>query len=507
MAIRRFWNSKEGRRILYGTAVVVVIIAGRMAFLEQTDTMESVSQAPRSVELVRVFDLANGTVPLPTIGQVESQSEAVLRTEASGEIARVTKQVGSTVRAGEVIAEIENAAQRAEVLRAQGVLQGAQAQLVKLQNSSTESQTLIKEAIRSAFTTADDAVRNKADQLIRDPETGTPEITTASSDYFVRQTAQQQRAALNGTFREWTDALVALDGITSTDALVVYVLTAQQNLQETRAFLDNMALVANGFEPTNTLSQGTIDKWRSDISTARSSVNAALTNLVSSYNSLRSQIDAVNGGGEDVQFAQAQVTQAEAGVLAAQAALEKTIIRSPITGEVNQLDIKQGDFVSALQEVAMVANNGALEIITSINEQDRKTVSVGAAVTIEGSYKGVVTRIAPAVNRQTGKVEVAVGVDGDAPLVNGQSVALAIARTVSTTQRADGVITIPLSALKITTNGNVVFTVTDGTLVALPVTVGSIIGEGIIITDGLSSTDTIVRDARGLTEGQVVTVR
>ncbi|MEY2640902.1 MAG: hypothetical protein RL150_295 [Candidatus Parcubacteria bacterium] len=507
MAIRRFWNSKEGRRILYVAAVLIVIIAGRMAFLRQEEAAQPVAPAQKQVELVRVFDLAHGTVPLPTIGQVESQSEAIIRTEASGEIARVNKEVGSSVRAGEIIAEVENAAQRAEVLRAQGVLQGAQAQLAKLQNGSEDSRTLIKEAVRSSFTTADDAVRNKADQFIKDAETGTPEITTASSDYFIRQTAQQQRAELNTMFAEWTASLGSIQSVSSTDALIVYVLTAQRNLEQTRTFLDNMALVVNGFEPNNGLSQGTIDKWRSDISIARSSVNASLTSLVSSYNALRSQIDAANGGGEDLQLVQAQVTQAEAGVLAAQASLEKTIIRSPITGEVNQLDIKRGDFVSPLQEVAMVANNSALEIITSINEQDRKTVAVGAAVSIEGTYKGVVTRIAPAVNRQTGKVEVAVGVDGDAPFANGQSVALSISRTVTATPAVDGVITIPLSALKITTDGNVVFTVVDGKLVALPVSIGSIIGEGIIITNGLTPTDMIVRDARGLKEGQAVTVQ
>jgi RND family efflux transporter MFP subunit len=503
--MRRFWNTKEGRRILYVTSVVVVLIAARMVFLDREEAAAPATQAPRAVAVASVFEISSGKLPLPTIGRVSAQSEAVIRSESSGEISRVTKKIGDRVRAGEVIAELDNASQRAEVLRAQGVLQGAQANLLKLQNGSTESRTLIKEAVRNSFTAADDAVRNRADQFITDPESNYPKITTASSDYFVRTRAEAARADLSVMFREWTASLTSLNAIESTEALVVYVLTAQANLEQTRAFLDDMAIIVAGYEPNNTLSQGTIDKWRGDISAARSSVNASLNNLISSYNALRSQIDASNGGGEDLLFAQSQVTQAEAGVLAAQASLEKTIIRSPITGEVNQIDITQGDFLSPQQEVAVVANNNALEITTSINEEDRKTIVVGASVLIDSQYKGVVTRIAPAVNRDTGKIEVAVGVDENTSLTNGQSVSLAIDRTV-VGEALTGVITIPVTALKITATGNTVFTVENRVLVAHPVEVGSIIAEKIIITDGLSPTMNIVLDARGLKEGQEVTV-
>jgi len=505
--MRRFWNTKEGRRILYAVAFILVLISVRIFFLKQEEQAKPVEQATKTVTVARVYDIASGKLPLPTIGRVEAQSEAILRTEASGEISRVTKKIGDRVRSGEIIAEINNASQRAEVLRAQGVLQGAQANMLKLENGSSESRTLIKEAVRNAFTTADDAVRNKADQLIKNPESGRPDIVTGSSDYFIRVRAEEKRADLNQTFKEWTMSLQSINSITNTEALVVYILTAQSNLEQTRAFLDDMALIVAGFEPNNNLSQGTIDKWRGDISVARSSVNSSLSNLINSYNNLRSQIDASNGGGEDVLLAQAQITQAEAGVLSAQASLEKTIIRSPISGEINQIDIQRGDFVSMQQEVVVVANNNALEIITSINEEDRKTIAVGASALVNDMYKGVVTRISPAINKQTGKIEVAIGVDEDTSLTNGQSVALTIDRTIGRDDIVGGVITVPITALKITAEGNFVFSVENGLLVASPVSVGSIIGEKIIITDGLSPTMEIVLDARGLKEGQTVMVR
>lgn len=504
--MKRFWSTKEGRRILYVVAGIMIFVIGRIVFLQADEMTQEVTQAQRSVSVVSVFDLANDRLPLPVVGRVESQSEAIIRTEVSGEIARVTKSFGDRVRAGEVIAEMNNSAQRAEVLRAQGGLQAAQASLLKLESGSDESKTLIRESVRSAYTTADDAVRNKADQLITDANTRTPDITVASSDYFVRQEAERKRADLNSMFDEWTRSLASLNTISNTEALVVYVLSAQSNLEQVRDFLDDMAVIVAGYEPNDNLSQGTIDKWRSDISVARSSVNSSLNALISSYNSLSSQIASTTGGGEDLLAAQAQVTQAEAGVLAAQAQLEKTIIRSPISGEVNQIDVKQGDFVNAFQEVAVVANNSALEIITYINEEDRKVIQVGSQAQVEGGYEGVVTRISPAVNRQTGKIEVAIGVDQADTLTNGQSVSVDIERT-GTNASQDGVITIPITALKITATGNFVFTVdAQQTLVAKPVNTGAIIGEKIIITDGLVPTDQIVLDARGLSTGEQVTI-
>lgn len=504
----RFWRTKEGKRILYVAAVVLIIVVGRIVFLESNkkEDVKNIENANRSVDVVRVFDISGDRLPLPLIGNVESKSEAVLRSEASGEISRLNKDIGDRVYAGEIIAEVSNASQRAEVLRAQGVLQSAQAGLLKVRGSSNDNVSLIKESVRSAFTTADDSVRNKVDQFIDDPDGVRPDIVSAGSDYNVRARAEGTRVELQKVFSDWSATMASIETINSSEALLAYVLTAQSNLEKIRNFLDDIATVVSGYEPNENLPQSTIDKYRSDVSVARANVNNSLNNLISSYNSLRSQVDS-NVVGEDILSAQAQVTQAEAGILSAQASLEKTIIRSPIAGEINQIDIRLGDFVNAFEEVAVVANNNALEITTFISEKDRSTVAVGSNVTIEGGIKGVITRIAPALDKNTGKIEVAIGVDDNVNLTNGQSVSLEVERLGSSNSGNSGVITIPISALKITSSANYVFTVSDsGNLISHEVAVGSIVGEKIIITDGLSPTMEIVLDARGLKEGESVTV-
>jgi RND family efflux transporter MFP subunit len=213
-----------------------------------------------------------------------------------------------------------------------------------------------------------------------------------------------------------------------------------------------------------------------------------------------------NGSGSTA-TADAQVKQAQGAYNAALSRLEKTVIRSPITGTLNSLSIQTGDFVSQFTEVAVVSNNGALEVLSYVTEEDAKRIQVGAEVMIDNKVKGIITRIAPAIDPRTKKIEVRIGIeDSKASLINGQSVRATITKNVKTTT-TNSIIKIPLSSLKLTPNGAFVFTVsTSSTLVPIAVHEGAILGEEIQIISGLTGAEEIVTDARGLKSGMTVTV-
>jgi multidrug efflux pump subunit AcrA (membrane-fusion protein) len=125
---------------------------------------------------------------------------------------------------------------------------------------------------------------------------------------------------------------------------------------------------------------------------------------------------------------------------------------------------------------------------------------------IGGNVQGSVVRVAGAVDPITKKAEVRISVPASAPLVAGQSATLAIERAQRTTE--SGTISIPLSAVKITPDGTVVFSLGEGNaLVARPVELGSLRGAFVEIVSGITLDDSIVTDARGLKEGQVVIVK
>jgi RND family efflux transporter MFP subunit len=191
----------------------------------------------------------------------------------------------------------------------------------------------------------------------------------------------------------------------------------------------------------------------------------------------------------------------------AQANLEKTLIRAPIAGQVNFLPIRVGDYVAPLTHAATVAQNGALEIVTYVSEENRALLAAGTNVTVEGTYRGVVTTIAPALDPVTKQIEVHVALTNGSGLVNGQSVRIALPNSAVAAATSTGPRLLPLTALKLTPSARVVFSVgADGTLVAHPVEIGDVHGDRIEVTSDIPGDLRIVTDARGLSEGQKVNV-
>jgi multidrug efflux pump subunit AcrA (membrane-fusion protein) len=131
---------------------------------------------------------------------------------------------------------------------------------------------------------------------------------------------------------------------------------------------------------------------------------------------------------------------------------------------------------------------------------------VGAKVMVGSQWQGEVKNIAPAIDAQTKKIKVEINVkSSDFNLTNGQSVALFIERDNQDDQKEITEFSIPISALKIGSDDIAVFTVDEeNKLVSHPVTMGPILGEKIIIKEGLTADMEIVVDARGLKKGETV---
>jgi multidrug resistance efflux pump len=256
------------------------------------------------------------------------------------------------------------------------------------------------------------------------------------------------------------------------------------------------------------------------ISSTRTAYNTAATaNAVG-------QTQASDSDTSGVTSSEATVEEALGGLRAAQAAYEKTVIRAPIAGTINYLQIHVGDNISVNQHVATVARNNALEVVLQLSQDDANRLAVGDTLTINGTDKGIVTTIAPALNPTTEQIEVDVAVNdvnGASPtdLVNGQSVqvtlpALAADASVdanSTTSTSENTssttsaVELPLTAVKLLPNERDVFTVdSTGHIIAHQVTIGDVIGDRIQILTPLPPDLEIVTDARGLSAGDAVLV-
>jgi HlyD family secretion protein len=440
------------------------------------------------------------------------------------------------VSAGTIVASIENASENAAVLSAQGAVDAAQAALAKISGGSRDEQKAILQssveisqssyisaqstavnALLSSFATVDSSVRGTADPMFSNPDSFSPQFNVLSSDSQLTTNINNARVTL-GPILEREAALSK--SISTASDLVAELDKEEADLRAVRSFFDQIIRALNSGVPSQNVSASTIATYQASAIAARASVNGALASISGAKENLAAKKQGITvaqknleqgvtgGQKEDVAGAQAGLKQAQGSLAAARANLEKTYIRAPISGTINSFSLKRGDYVAMQSPVLTVANNGALEIVAYVTENDAKDIAVGSTVAIENGGSGIVTRVAPALDPVTKKIEVRIGVSGAADLINGQSVIVEINRANARISSKIDKVTVPISAIKIGADQTLVFTVGENNaLVAHVVEVGELLGDRVVITDGVTADMKIVTDARGLRDGQTVTTQ
>ncbi|MBI5457294.1 efflux RND transporter periplasmic adaptor subunit [Candidatus Kaiserbacteria bacterium] len=527
------WLAKIGWKKGALAAVVIIGAVVTLVLLQRTRVDELPATSLKVVTVKTVAELSADTSPLSIIGQVSSVSEATVRAEKSGQVVRVSGTLGDTVTAGTIVAEIENASERAAVLSAVGLVEGAEANLGKVQGGVRPEQRAILEAnvvnadaaltaaragavsaILSAHASINSAVRGTTDKMFTNPGFNGAVFNIVSTDSSLTTKAERMRDAI-------TQYLARESSISSVlsihSDLAQEVTTTQSEVREVRNFLDVVVDALNKGIPTPSISTTLLATYLAETTAARSSLTTTLSSLSVTAQGLVSAEAALSvarknleqgisgGQAEDVASARAALKQTQGGLAAARANLEKSIIRAPISGTINSFSLKRGDYVQMTTPVLTVANNGSLEVLAYVTENDARDITVGQRVTMDGAT-GVVTRLAPALDPLTKKIEVRISVSNARDLTNGQSVLVTIARASVGTSPTTARITIPISAVKVESERSVVFTLDNGVLTAHEVKLGALLGERVVISGGLTPDMRIVVDARGLREGENVEV-
>jgi multidrug resistance efflux pump len=505
--------------------VVVLIVLGLVIkhFLPQAPAATAEQSGSPYVQTATINELATQAGPLGVVGTVKSRSQATILAETSGQITSLSRTIGDRVAAGTVIGQFENASQRAAVTQAQGAYDAAAASLAKLQGSTAANTTItsnqastaaqnagaaLTNALRSAYATLDDSIHAKADSLFVNPNSALPHLQsfTIPSSQLVSD-IENGRIALNATL---TDAEAASAG-TDLDASATRMLADARVVQ---TFLDSMIAAMNQAVPNNYFTSAQISTNQATLSGARSAVLAAVSGITGAKSAYDAAVSgaqtasntATGGSASDIASAQAGLKSAQGSLDAARANLAKTIIRSPISGTIVSMPVTQGDFVSNFAQIAIVSNPGALYVESQVTQNDASTLSVGNAATIESSYPGVITFVAPALDPSTGKIQVKVGFTGSqGSFSDGEAVSVSLNRNKSAvTTTKNKTTAIPIVAVKITPAGPVVFSVSaSSTLIAQKVALGSILGDKIVVS-GIPNDLEIVTDARGRSAGEHV---
>ena len=147
-----------------------------------------------------------------------------------------------------------------------------------------------------------------------------------------------------------------------------------------------MSSGVNSLTTNSNLTQTTIDKYKLAVSSARSDISLAYSNLnvvESAYNSAKSNYDLkIAGNTEDTINAQvAMVEQAKANIDSAQAKLNKSIIYSPINGVITKVIAENGQTIQSGVVAISVISYGQYDVESFIPEADIAKIKVGNVAT------------------------------------------------------------------------------------------------------------------------------
>lgn len=497
-----------GHKIVSGIVIAVLIGAGIGASIifKAPDSASEITV--REVTLLSAADLS-APEPLSLIGEMRAVSEASVAPEVSGTVSAVYAVLGQNVGAGTALAVLKNDSQRAAVDQAKAALAKAESGVtvsgIGLGSAQDSLNTAIESAktqVSTAYATIDDSVHKKADEVFSNPNGNSPTFFVSNADSQAARNAENGRVAMQPILARESSSSVP----NTADALVSELKTLLTEATKVRDFASSVVTALNTAIPTGAVTDSAIAGYRADASASLAQMNALRGAISGAIENLQAKQAAVSVSQENLGSSgtNPDILAAQANLAAAQANLEKTILRAPISGTINKLDIDVGSFVSASVPLVYITNAHGLEAVAFVSARDLPDIAQGADVSIGGNIHGKVTRVSSALDPATKKAEIRISVPESSGLVSGSSATLTIARTAP--KNSNTLPSIPLSALKLTPEGSEVFTVENGILIAHPVTLGTLAGSRVTVTSGISSDMRLVEDARGLKEGQKVTV-
>ncbi len=499
----------SGSKVVQGVLLLVLIAVAVLVFLNTRNTApEELVDNALPLVAVTTAQQYSGESTINLIGTVRAFSEASITSEKAGRVTSVRVGLGDTVTAGAIIATIENASENASVLSAQGSYEAALAAAAQSNVSISTAQNNLESANNSArstyqgaYNTVNGVVLNTIDQFYRNADGLYPSLRIGTEGN--NEVLRQSRSDLASTLAVWR---ANANSVTDNDDVAPVLEKARTDIAAVVSIVDLLTNAVSKSEPNDTLDGQPLRSYGDGLIAARSSLISLSNSLQNAQTTISNSERALEqatlaASGSTNSAADAQVKQALGSLRSAQAQLAKTIIRTPISGTVNSLNVRTGDFINSFVQVAEVANNNALEVVTYAGEKDRDVITVGDTVMIENRIAGIVTEIAPAVDSATGKTEVRIASESE-DLQNGDSVQ--ITKTVQESVTTE--VIIPLSAVKFALSDGSVFVVEDGRLVPRQVSLGTIRGGSVEIISGLAVDEEFVADARGLVEALEVEV-
>lgn len=190
--------------------------------------------------------------------------------------------------------------------------------------------------------------------------------------------------------------------------------------------------------------------------------------------------------------------------------LERTVIRAPISGILNDLIVETGEYVTPATKVAEIVDMATVKVVVQVPEKDIRYLHLSDPVEIEvlsaGGAKrtGRIIYIGELADPRTRTTRIEVSLENeDRTFRSGQIVNARLTREV-----LKNVVMIPLESVIPQENGRSVYVVENGKAQRRDVELGLIRGTQVQVTKGLAGGEQlIVSGYRFVSPGQAVAIR
>lgn len=324
--------SKRSFMLIAGVALLVLVAL--VAFLVSRGVQNS------SASNLEIATVRRGTLmaTVSATGSISPLRQAEMAFSATGPITKLNVQQGDSVKAGQVLAQLDTRQLDLQLVQAEANLTAAQAKLSQVKSPSASDIA----AAQASLASADAALAQ-----LKTPSQN--DLIMAKSD------VDKAKAAVDRAQADY-------DRIGGASNPMIGALPQSVSLQQ--ASLDYQKALA---------------AYNSKVSPTDSQVKQA----TASVEQARSQLAKLtNPSPNDVQASQSNVDQARAARDLAKAQVDNAIIRSPFDGIVTHVDFDLGSFAAAGRVVLGVADISELRIKLNIDETDIARVSPGQAVAI-----------------------------------------------------------------------------------------------------------------------------
>jgi len=329
-------------------------------------------------------------------GTVVAADSVDLGFAQTGRLGHMYAKVGDDVVAGAVLAELENDDLYAQVLQKKAAVETARAELDSLQEGSRpeeiavleasiesdgialdQARQAVENALRDAYTKADDAIRNKIDQFMSYSQTSGTSLVFLLPDAQLETTLTSERVAIEGVLVEWKERNIALITENNVSQMVAF---AQNDLKQVSVLLADADSALSKAVTSSSVSRANINDWKSAIVTARTTINTSVSTLTSAVTTQQSAaatlkkdirslaLEKAGASGADTNAQAARVRSAQAEVTQAQAQLAKTIIRAPFSGVITKADVRAGESVLSGSALVSLISRETLQIESYVPE-------------------------------------------------------------------------------------------------------------------------------------------